>query len=311
MPTPGERMQIYEDQLKAEQEQPQVNPTDELVKKLYGMKVPEPVFDQDKADRLQKMGRINQVGRSLNVLGDIFGTAIGANTRRRQPDSTAPALYQSYQANLDKYKAEKDANILRDYDKDRQDIVYGIGRADRQEGIDISQKRFEAEQKVKEAQRELEWKKYLAGLTQKERDAAERSRHNKVSEGLSGAKLKIEEEKLKQTQDKPFDPVQVKDKFGNSVKLDQGQWDNLYQSAMRDSEFTNGNLKAEISKYKDLPDGGVKQIARAYHDYNLQKEYKANEKAALDQRRKEQSAPKAQFNPDKAKKFKSVPQGGF
>lgn len=291
MPTPGERIQIYEDQLKAEQDQPKTNTADELLKKLYSMNVPEPTFDQGKEDRLKRMGRINQIGRGVNVLGDVLGTALGANTRRRQPDTTAPALYQSYQANLDKYKAEKDQNILRNYDKDRQDIITGIGRADRQQGIDIDQKRFEVEQAYKAKKDELEWQKYLAGLTQKERDAAERARHNKATEGVSGAKLKLDQDKLNQTKDKPFDPVQVKDKFGNSIKLDQGQWDNLYQSALRDSEFTGGNLKAEISKYKELPDGGVKQIARAYYDFQKEKEYKANEKAALDKRRNEQIPP--------------------
>ena len=290
MPNPAiTESEDYQDQFKIDQEQPAVNPSDELIKKLYGLKIPEPTYDQDKEDRLRRMGRINNLGRVVNVLGDIFSTAKGANTRRRQPDTTAPALYQAYQANLDKYKAEKDANLLRDYDKDRQDIIYQIGRNDRQEGIDYRNKVHEDSMKAQAAKNSLEWQKYLAGLKQKQ-DALDNTKdYQKKKLGLEGAKVKLQEDKLKQTQDKPFDPVQVKDKYGNSIKLDQGQWDNLYQNAMRDTEFTNGNLKAEISKYKELPDGGVKQIARAYYDYQKDKEFKAGEKAALERHRNAQT----------------------
>jgi len=66
--------------------------TDELVQELYKKNIPEPTYDQDKEDRLRRMGRINNLGRVVNVLGDIFSTAQGANTRRRQPDTTSPAL---------------------------------------------------------------------------------------------------------------------------------------------------------------------------------------------------------------------------
>jgi hypothetical protein len=45
--------------------------------------------------------------------------------------------------------------------------VLVLGRADRQEGIDIAQKRFEAQQKINAAQDELNRKKYLAGLNLK------------------------------------------------------------------------------------------------------------------------------------------------
>jgi len=237
-------------------DQPKTNQTDELIKKLYGLKVPEPVFDQDKADRLQKMGRINQVGRSLNVLGDFVGTAIGANIKRRQPDTTSPALYQSYQANLDKYKAEKDANILRDYDKDRQDIVYGIGRADRQEGIDISQRRFEAEQKIKQAQRELEWKKYLAGLSQKERQIAIQQQNadsNRIRAERSGAKGEAKEKP-----EKPF--MQA-----GSGPLTELQTRNLYDEAEKYYGGSSSDyIKGMVASYSNQPLEGIKAIVAHY-----------------------------------------------
>lgn len=242
---------------------------DELLQELYKKNIPEPTFDQDKADRLQRMGKINQLGRSINVLGDIFGTAIGANTRRRQPDATAPALYQSYQANLDKYKAEKDANLLRDYDKDRQDILYGISRADRQEGIDIAQKRFDAQQRYKEAQQKLEWQKYLAGLTQKEREAAERARHNKATEGLAGERNNIQKEKADKTKNKPFMVVGVN---GRDVPLTQGEYRELLKEAESNKEWSKDDFKTMMAPYQNTPIEGEKNIVQRFYAWKKEQE---------------------------------------
>lgn len=261
---------------------------DELLQKLYAKNVPEPTFDQDKADRLQRMGKINQLGRGANVLGDVLSVALGAKVRRRQPDQVAPALYKSYQANLDKYKAEKDGNLLRNYSKDIEDLRFGIGRADREDEMAYRDRRQTAAEKQAEGKNKLDWDKYMKGLSQKERDAAEKARHNRETERINSVKAN-KPTAAEIAADKPFDPVQVQDKYGKNVKLVQGEWDNLYQNAMRDKEFLDGNMKAEISKFKDLPDGGVKQIARAYYDFNKQKEYKAGEKAALDKHRQEQT----------------------
>lgn len=348
--------------------------TGDLVQNLYKKNIPEPTFDQDKADRLQRMGRINQLGRSINVLGDIFGTAIGANTRRRQPDTTAPALYQSYQANLDKYKAEKDANLLRDYDKDRQDIITGIGRADRQEGINIAQKRFDAQQRYKEAQQKLEWQKYLAGLTQKEREAAERARHNKATEGLSGERNKIQKEKGDKSNNKPFMVAGVN---GQDVPLNQTQFRDLFNEAISSTSFQDPNkrrfkrgggsieerknLVHKYYKWKNSPENiereSLDDVRRAKgmptsnepvkniisqpvsHSTSTQQSAKNTIKSDPlglfqdNQPEENRNAPKVdyskldfsnipipkadttkktvQFNPDKAKKFKGVPQGGF
>lgn len=232
---------------------------DELLSKLYSKNIPEPTFDQDKADRLQRMGRLNQVGRSLNVLGDIFGTAIGANTRRRQPDTTAPALYQSYQANLDKYKAEKDANLLRDYDKERQDILHQISRADRQEGIDIAQKRFDAQQRMQAAKNNLEWQKYLAGLTQKEKELEERQRNNKAKEGISGAKLKIDQEKANK-EDNPEKPwVSVGD-----YDFNEGQGRKLYDDAVKYYGENSNYIKGLKASFDNQPLETVKHVIARY-----------------------------------------------
>lgn len=297
--------------------EPKQSKADEILQRIYSKSVPEPVFDQAKADRLQKMGRINQMGRGIGVLGDMLATGLGAPIKRRQSDTVSNALYQSYSDNLDKYKSDQDIHSLRQYSKYLDDAKLGLSEERRAEQLDFQNRKQADWMKAKEADSKLNWAKWQADYDMKNKNLDLNTKKAKSDENYKNARLKIEQQKADKptaaeaAANKPFDPVQVKDKFGNSVKLDQGQWDNLYQSAMRDSEFTNGNLKAEISKYKDLPDGGVKQIARAYHDFKQQKEYQAGEKAALEQHRKEKGPVQPTFNPDKAKKFKGVPQGGF
>lgn len=281
---------------------------DELLQELYKKNIPEPTFDQDKADRLQRMGRINQLGRSINVLGDIFGTAIGANTRRRHPDTTAPALYQSYQANLDKYKAEKDANLLRDYDKDRQDIITGISRADRQEDIDIAQKRFDAQQRYKEAQQKLEWQKYLAGLTQKERELAiaqQNADSNRIRANKAGAKEKKNENDDKVIATKygtvtltPDQASYIRDNaLKNSAVLEK-RYPNLYEAStsfdMQTGKMVNQKKLSTRVKDDDLIRAYLEmqeEDKRVSDTDNLFKseQFKQGEKAALDQRRKEKT----------------------
>lgn len=262
---------------------------DELVQQFYSVKEKAPEVDNAKIDRLRRMGRLNQLAQGTKVLADIAGTAMGANVRKRQPDSTAPALFQSYQNALDKYKDQTDAYNLRDFSVKRQNAQLGLQRADKETAQEFANRRQAAIEKNNEAKTALENSKFLAGLRQKQEALNNTKAYQKGRLGIEGEKLKLAKEKNDLVKEKPFDPVQVEDKFGNSIKLDQGQWDNLYQSAMKDSEFTNGNLKAEISKYKDLPDGGVKQIARAYYDYKKNQEYNANERAALEKRRQEKS----------------------
>ena len=246
---------------------------DELLNRLYSKNIPEPTFDQDKADRLQRMGKLNQLGRSVNVLGDIFGTAIGNNTRRRQPDTTAPALYQSYQANLDKYKAEKDANLLRDYDKERQDILHQISRADRQEGIDIAQKRFDAQQRMQAAKNNLELQKYLAGLTQKERQIAIQQKNadsNRIRANKAGAS--------KDKEEKPDKPFMVAGVNGQDVPLTQGQFRDLLAEATQAANKAGTNspqfkdFQATMESFKDNPLEGQKNIVQRYYSWKKEQE---------------------------------------
>lgn len=266
---------------------------EELLQKIYSTNVPEPVFDQAKADRLKRMGRVNNMGKSISVLADIAASGMGANVKRRQDDGTAARLFQSYENNLDKYKNDQDVYSLRKMSKSLDDAKIGLSEARREEQLDFQNRKQADWMKAKEADNKLNWAKWSATYDLNNRKFGLDSKKADTDANYKNQRLRIEQQKADKptaaelAANKPFDPVQVTDKFGNSVKLDQGQWDNLYQSALKDSNFMDDNMKALISKYKELPDGGIKQIARAYYDYNKTKDYNASQKEAEDRARKE------------------------
>ena len=270
----------YQDQFQTEQPVNPVSKTQELISKYFNTKEEAPVLNQAKVERLQKMGRINTLGRGLNVLGDGISLALGANVKRKAPDTTAPALYQSYENTLDQHTQEVKGYKQRQFQKSLNDIQFGIGRLDKETDQDYRERVQKANNEFKKVKNAQDLAKWQLDYDINKGKATESERHNKEMEKAAMIRANKTGIKASDTEDKPFDPVQVTDKFGKSVKLDQGQWDNLYQSAMKDADFTNGNLKAEISKYKDLPDGGVKQIARAYYDFNKTREMSKEKQAA-------------------------------
>lgn len=139
----------------------------EILKRIYEKNVPEPVFDQAKADRLQRMGRINQMGRGIGVLGDMLATGLGAPIKRRQPDTVSNALYQSYSDNLDKYKSDQDIHSLRQYSKYLDDAKLGLSEERRQQQLDFQNRKQADWLKAKEADSKLSWAKWTADYDRK------------------------------------------------------------------------------------------------------------------------------------------------
>jgi hypothetical protein len=140
------------------------NPTkkskaDEILQKIYSTNVPEPVFDQAKADRLQRMGRVNQIGKGISILGDMLATGLGANVKRRQDDGTAARLYQSYEQNLDKYKNDKDTYSLRKLSKSLDDAKLALSEDRHTSELDLRDKQIKAQQKRYEYENERETEK--------------------------------------------------------------------------------------------------------------------------------------------------------
>ncbi|MDD2304505.1 MAG: hypothetical protein PHP53_07400 [Prolixibacteraceae bacterium] len=155
---------------------------EELLQSFYDVKEKAPEIDQAKVDRLRRMGRLNQLAQETKVLADIAGTAMGANVRKRQPDSTAPALFQSYQNTLDKYRDQTDDYNLRDFSVNRQNAQYGIQRADKETAQDFANRRQAAIEKNNEAKTALENSKFLAGLRQKQQSIDNLKEHNQAIE---------------------------------------------------------------------------------------------------------------------------------
>lgn len=290
--------------------------SDELIQQFYSVKEKAPEIDQAKVDRLRRMGRINQLAQGTKVLADIAGTAMGANVRKRQPDQTAPALFQSYQNMLDKYRDETDAYNLRDFSVKRQNAQFGLQRADADKARDLSNRRQAAIEKNNEAKTALENSKFLAGLRQKQEALNNTKAYQKGRLSIEGEKLKIAKEKKDKESDKPF---MVAGLNGQDIPLTQGEFRDLLAEATQAANKAGANspqfkdFQATMESFKDNPLEGQKNIVQRYYGWKKEQEsLSKNRELKGSTTQPVQQTPKAQFNPDKAKKFKGVvPQGGF
>jgi len=118
-------------------EQP-LSRAEQLMRDFNSIREPAPVHDQAKEDRLVKMGRINQIGRGIGVLGDVLAMGLGGNVRRSQPDRVSPMLYQQYQAMMDKEKADQDSYKFRSYQNERANLGMQIGEERRKDSMRLS-----------------------------------------------------------------------------------------------------------------------------------------------------------------------------
>lgn len=236
----------YYDSLKEPVVQPKAKlTTQERVQQFYETREKAPVIDQAKVDRLKRMGRINQVGQGVKVLGDILTTGLGANVKRRQPDQTAPALYQSYQNMLDRYEAQKDAFNYRDFQTKRDNVRFGIGRADKDTATEFANRRQTAAEKQALLKYNADWAKYVAGMSQKEREQAERERHNIAMEKrpVGGSINKTNQPKKVQTKNAVYEmsPAEY------SLRRERA----LKNSALLKTRFGNMFIDApKLNKYK-------------------------------------------------------------
>lgn len=258
---------------------------EELLQKIYSTSVPEPVFDQAKADRLKRMGRVNQMGKGISVLGDILSSGLGANVNRRQDDGTAARLYQSFENNLDKYKNDQDVFSLRKMSKSLEDAKLGLNEERRAEQLELANKKQADWMKAKEVDRAINYAKWSADYNRKL--AADKVNADYKNKNAESNRIRANKTGSKSGEPKPFDPIQVKDKNGNNVKLEQGDWDNLYQDAMKDPKFLKEFFPALKSQFEAVPDVLLKQTARAFYDYKKNNDYSASQKEAEDRVRKE------------------------
>lgn len=267
----------------------QQKPTpDELMQKLYSKRVPEPTFNQDKADRLQKIANINQAGRGLSVLGGILASGLGAPVRRNVPDTTAPSIYSNYQANLDKYKSEKDANILRNYAKDVEDIKYGMSNAYRDQANELAKQRQADWMKAKEADNKLSWAKWSAEWDRNNKRDTEAARHNKVEEGIAAQRNAIAQQKEDKKINKPEKPFMEVGVNNQRIPLSQGEFRQYLAEATAAAQKKGTNspewtdFQATMNAFKDNPLEGQKNIVQRYYTWKKEQE-------ALNERRQQQA----------------------
>lgn len=264
-----------------EQQPTPVSKTQELINKYFNTKEEAPVFDQAKVDRLQRMGRINSLGRGLNVLGNGLSLALGSNVKRSAPDTTSPALYQSYENTLDKYDQETKAYKNRQFQKSLNDIQFGISQLYKETDQDYRervQKANDEFRKVKNAQDLAKWQ--LDFNINKDK-ATETARHNKEMEKSSMIRANKTGSKTEKSE-KPEKPFMVAGVNGQDVPLSQGEFRELLaeatQAANRDKDEKGilapkyVDFQATMAAFKDNPLEGQKNIVQRYYNWKKEQE---------------------------------------
>lgn len=306
---------------------------DDQVRQFFSARETAPVFDQAKADRLQRMSKINGIGRALNVLADIGGTAMGANVRQRTLDQNSPSLFNRYLDMMDKYKSDTDSWKYRDYQKTLQNAQLGIQRADKEDAMEMARQKQADWMKAKTADRQLNYAKWSADWEQKAGDSQERSRHNKAMENAALIRANKTGNNLKNKDsnkaDKSF--VIFDDNGDEIARIPDGMEGRVLKEILNDPKITS--LKSKdmnlllASRGRGLTRQNIRNIISYYYDKSpnamkmlgLLNEPEPQGKikpGAFDYSKlfypnagPDQQQPTS--SPDNVKKFKGVPQGGF
>ena len=241
--------------------QPPVSKTDELVKRFYSANLPKPQVDQDKLDRIQRMGRINEIGRGVGVLGDILSLGLGGNVNKTEPDETSSRLAKAYQDTLDKYSNDQDTYDLRNFEKTRQDAQFGLSNDDKDRANELALKRINASSELAKAKAEQEWKKFVFSVGQKEADRQSKEKIAKNKNDIAWTNVKLKKDKQDATTGKPFNIIRVNDV---DTPLTQGEHRALLEEAIHSKAFTKGDLQAFRDQYQNSPLEGEKNIVQRY-----------------------------------------------
>ena len=253
--------------------------------------VPVPKIDQKKLMELEKKKRRARFGDALTA----FGTGLQGGTVN--PENFASTKIQRQQDKLfQDYKDATERNRNSKYLYDNQIRKEWIDWADKMQRDETIDKNTKAElQKIAD--------KYRQDMEFKKETAAETARHNKAQENI--ATLRLSNVK----KDKPFMVVGFD---GQDYPLTQGEFRSLLAEATKAANKSGTNspqfkdFQATMSSFKDNPLEGQKNIVQRYYTWKKEQESLAKYR---DQKAEQQPIP--QFNPDKAKKFKGVPKGGF
>ena len=251
------------------QSTPDTTKADELINKFYATREKAPVFNQDKSDRIQRMGRINQLGKGLGVVGDIISTGFGGNVKRRQPDTTAPALYNAFQSNLDKYEADKQAYDFRDFQKRLKDTQLGISRADKETEQAYRDRVQTSREKAAIDKATLDASKYATEKGFKENEEARKKKADETDAAykkrmayISESRAKAYANKKTSSTTKPY--MQVGDQ-----DITEGEARVLYEKALKYFKEQNPDsndpyFKAMMGSFENQPVETKKEIIAKY-----------------------------------------------
>jgi len=177
-------------------EQP-LSRAEQLMQQLYSTREAAPVHDQAKEDRLVRMGRINQIGRGIGVLGDVLTLGLGGKVNRSQPDRVQPMLYQQYQALMDKEKADQDSYKYRSYQNERANIGMELTQEQRKRQEKIASDNLKSANAYRDARDNEGDRRYYNGEISKSAAAKETARHNKAMENKKTGSQNEEDKPVK------------------------------------------------------------------------------------------------------------------
>ena len=269
--------QQSEEEVQDEFSSPFTKKRNEIVQSFYSIHEPEPVVDQAKLDRLQRMGRINGLGRGVSVLSDALAVGMGANVNRRQPDQTSPALYAAYQNTLDKFDTEKKSFDYRKYQGDKQNKLFELQQLQNDEQTWLMRERQKLANEIAKAKLEYDRGKDAQANALKIADLQYKYDALKARTGNDNTRNAIAAERNDIAAGKSNKPFMIAGLNGKETPLNQGEFRAYLEQAAKDPSFKD--FKAAMEGYENNPLEGQKNIVQRYLTH-LENKKKAKESAA-------------------------------
>lgn len=151
---------------------------------------PDPVYNQERQDRLKRITKVNALGKGLSALGDIFSLSQGALVNQRQNDGRIDRLNQMYQSYDDDYDRRIDQ-----HNRDKINFYLQQLREGRAEKRYVDEKEFR-EKQADQAQKN--WEKNYEMTEQDRRERREDTRLDREE------RRKQQEAELKYRQQLPY-----------------------------------------------------------------------------------------------------------
>jgi hypothetical protein len=251
---------------------PQVAPvktTDDYVRDLYAINPPQPKVDQAKLDRIQKMGRLNMLGRGVGVLGDILNSSVGARVNKAAPDTTTPSLIQEYLQTMDKNKADQDRYDQEVYQGKKQNADFEVRYSEFKEAnalknrmADLTEKRDKAKDEESKRNFELKLAQTQAQIDGLKSQRTETHRHNIVKEVID--------------QNKSIKPVNIMTSSGQRHALSSDEFSYLTNEATGNQAILNDPKYSQwfdkVEKTKSVPNarfGGYEKVPTGEFSYKI------------------------------------------